>query len=97
MRQQTESPRETFHVANSDAKLTTCILANLSGGGMACKSCSSDKQQYFSGELSVTFLPIEKLKQAPVYVVQKILVCLDCGYTELIVPTAELDQLRQGM
>jgi len=29
--------------------------------------------------------------------VQKILVCLDCGYTELIVPTAELAQLRKGM
>lgn len=64
---------------------------------MACKKCASEKQQYFSGELSVAFLAIEKLKQSPVYVVQKILVCLDCGYTELIVPTAELDQLRQGM
>ena len=64
---------------------------------MACKSCGSEKQQYFSGELSVAFLAIEKLKQSPVYVVQKILVCLDCGYTELIVPTPELDQIRKGM
>jgi hypothetical protein len=29
--------------------------------------------------LSVAFRAIEKLKQAPVYVVQKILVCLNCG------------------
>ncbi len=50
---------------------------------MACKSCGSEKQRYFSGELSVAFLAIEKLKQAPVYVVQKILVCLDCGYAEI--------------
>jgi hypothetical protein len=64
---------------------------------MACKSCGSDKQQYFSGELSVAFLAIEKLKRAPVYVIQKIPVCLDCGYTELIVPAAELEQLRRGM
>ena len=64
---------------------------------MACMKCASEKQQYFSGELSVAFLAIEKLKQSPVYVVQKILVCLDCGYTELIIPTAELDQLRKGM
>jgi hypothetical protein len=64
---------------------------------MACKKCASEKQQHFSGELSVAFLAIEKLKQSPVYVTQKILVCLDCGYTELIVPTAELDQLRKGM
>ena len=64
---------------------------------MACKSCASEKQQYFSGELSVAFLSIEKLKQAPIYVVQKILVCLDCGYAELVVPTAELQLLRKGL
>jgi hypothetical protein len=64
---------------------------------MACKSCASEKQQYFSGELSLASLTIEKLKQAPVYVVQKTLVCLDCGHTELSVPVAELDQLRKGM
>ena len=63
---------------------------------MECKSCGSEKQQYFSGELSVAFPAVEKLKQAPVYVVQKILVCLDCGYAELIVPAAELEQLRKG-
>ena len=68
----------------------------LSGGAMACKSCGSEKQQHFTGELSVASLATEKLKRAPVYVVQKILVCLDCGYTELIVPTAELAQLRKG-
>jgi hypothetical protein len=64
---------------------------------MACKSCASDKQEYFSGKLSVAFLAIEKLKLAPVHVIQKILVCSDCGYTELIVPTFELEQLRKGM
>jgi len=63
---------------------------------MACKSCGSEKQQYFSGELAVTFPAIEKLKQAPVYVVQKILVCLNCGHTELSIPTAELDRFNQG-
>jgi hypothetical protein len=64
---------------------------------MACKSCGSEKQQNFSGELSVAFLAIEKLKQDPVYVIQKILVCLDCGYVGLIVPSAELEQLRKGV
>jgi hypothetical protein len=72
-------------------------LAILFGGAMACKSCGSDKQQYFSGELSVAFPVIEKLKQAPVYVLQKLLVCLDCGYAELIVPPTELEQLRKGI
>ena len=71
-------------------------MTNFVGGVMVCKSCGSEKQQYFSGELSVAFPAIEKLKKAPVYVVQKILVCLSCGYTELIIPTAELAQLREG-
>jgi predicted nucleic-acid-binding Zn-ribbon protein len=69
----------------------------LTGGAMVCISCGSEKQQHFSGELSVASVAIEKLKQAPVYVVKKILVCLDCGYTELIVPTTELAQLRKGI
>jgi hypothetical protein len=72
-------------------------VAILFGGAMACKSCGSEKQQHFSGELSVAFLAIEKLKQAPVYVIQKILVCLDCGYVEVVVPSAELEQLRKGI
>jgi hypothetical protein len=64
---------------------------------MACKSCASEKQQYFTGELSVAFLAVEKLKKGPVYVVQKILICLDCGFAELIIPTAELEQLKKGI
>lgn len=64
---------------------------------MACKSCASEKQQYFSGELSVAFLAIEKLKKGPIYIVRKVLVCLDCGYTEIVIPTAELEQLREGL
>jgi len=63
---------------------------------MACKSCASEKQQYFSGELSVAFLAVDKLQKDPVYVVQKILVCLDCGFAELVIPPAELGQLKQG-
>jgi hypothetical protein len=63
---------------------------------MTCKSCGSEKQQSFTGELSVAFPAIEKLKQAPVYIVQNILVCFNCGYSELIIPAAELAQLRKG-
>jgi len=64
---------------------------------MACKSCASEKQQNFSGEFSVAFRPIEKVNLAPVNFIQKIVVCLDCGYAELFVPKDELDQLRKGV
>ena len=63
---------------------------------MACKKCASERQQSFSAELSLASLRIEELEQAPLYVVQKIPVCLDCGYVELTLPTTELEELRKG-
>jgi hypothetical protein len=64
---------------------------------MACKRCASERQQFLSAELSLASLRIEELKQAPLYVIQKIPVCLDCGYLELTLPTTELEKLRKGM
>lgn len=64
---------------------------------MACKACASELQQEFSGELSVAFPGVERLNLSPVYVCQKTLVCLDCGFTELVLPATELGKLRKGM
>jgi len=64
---------------------------------MACKACASERQQSFSGELSVAFPGVERLNLSPVYVCQKILVCLDCGYTEFVLPAINLEKLRKGM
>lgn len=47
-------------------------------------------------ELSISFLGIENLKLGPVNVIQKTPVCLDCGYLDLVLPTAELEHLRKG-
>jgi hypothetical protein len=52
--------------------LRSCALANFFGVAMTCKSCASGKQEYFSGELSVAFLPIEKLQLGLVHIIQKI-------------------------
>ena len=64
---------------------------------MACKACVSERQQDFSGELAVVFPGVQRINLSPVYVCQKILVCLDCGYTELVFPAAELEKLKNGM
>jgi predicted nucleic-acid-binding Zn-ribbon protein len=64
---------------------------------MPCKKCASMRQQEFQGELSVAFPGKERLNLSPVYVCQKTLICLDCGYTELVVDAAQLEQLRKGM
>ena len=61
------------------------------------KNCLSENQHEFSGELSVAFDGLQRINLAPVYICQKILVCLDCGHTELVIPTPELERLRKGM
>lgn len=63
---------------------------------MTCKDCSSENQQHFPGELTLAFPGIESLKLSTGYVSPEILVCLDCGYTELVIPELELKQLRKA-
>ena len=53
---------------------------------MPCKQCASSRQQDFQGELTVAFTGKERIDLSPVYVCQETWVCLDCGYTELVVP-----------
>ncbi len=64
---------------------------------MSCKVCSSHNLEKFSAELSVAFPGVQRLHLSPVYICQKTLVCLDCGYTELVIPAADLANLRKGM
>ncbi len=64
---------------------------------MACLACSSENQQNFSGELIVAFPGLPRVNLRPVYACQKMLVCLDCGYTELVVPDPQLEKLRKGV
>jgi len=63
---------------------------------MACKHCGSKNQETFEAELSACFPSMENLRQNPVYVCQRTLICLDCGSTDLKVPAAELQRLKQG-
>jgi hypothetical protein len=60
-----------------------------------CEKCSSGNLQSFKGELAVAFRQVENVNQAPVYLIQDLWVCLDCGYTGINFPPAKLEQLRQ--
>jgi hypothetical protein len=62
---------------------------------MACKKCGSANDRSFKAELTAAFKEIESLNQAPVYMSQDIVICLDCGHTELTFPAKELEQLRR--
>jgi hypothetical protein len=81
----------TFHAAITPA------LAAMFGGAVACKDCASERQQIFSGELTLAFPGIERVNFAPVYICADSLVCLDCGYTELVIPATKLEQLKKVM
>ncbi len=64
---------------------------------MACKDCTSENQREVPGELALAFPGVQRVHLAPVHISNKVVVCLDCGYTELVIPAGKLQQLRQGM
>lgn len=64
---------------------------------MSCKSCHSEKQSEFNGELAIHFPGLEGLDKPIVWVFPKLLVCLNCGFTELSIPETELGVLRHEM
>jgi hypothetical protein len=63
---------------------------------MTCKSCSSENQRKFSSEIIVHFAGLKNLDTPPVFVFPKLLVCLDCGFTEFAIPEAEVCRLGLG-
>jgi len=63
---------------------------------MPCKACKSENLQNFEGELTASLPDPKGVSVPPVYVCQNVLVCLDCGFAELIIPTSELNSLKKG-
>ena len=63
---------------------------------MACKACKSKNLQKLEGELSASFPTVDAVNIPPVYICEKVLVCLDCGFAELLVSTRELQLLRKS-
>ena len=62
---------------------------------MGCKVCNSENLQRMEGELTASLPQLEGVKVPPIYVVsQTVLVCLDCGFAELVIPTRELQALK---
>ena len=63
---------------------------------MACKACASTNTQELTGELSASFPDVKKANVPPIYVCREVLVCLDCGFAELVIPATELERLKKG-
>ncbi len=59
-----------------------------------CRSCHSANQSTLNGEIAIHFPGLEGLDKPIVWVFPKLLVCLNCGFTEFAIPEAELHVLR---
>ena len=63
------------------------------GTEMACKSCRSENQRSFNGELGIHHPGQAGLDKPLVFVFSVLLICLNCGFVEFIVPGPQLQQL----
>jgi len=61
---------------------------------MSCKSCQSQNQRNLNGEIAIHFHGLKGLDKPIVWVFPKLLVCLNCGFTEFVIPDDELRVLR---
>jgi len=59
-----------------------------------CKSCSSEERQGFGGEVALHVHGLDGLNKPIVWVFPEILVCLNCGFAEFIVPDEQKTLLR---
>jgi hypothetical protein len=63
---------------------------------MSCKSCRSENQRTFNGEIAIHFPGLKGLDKPIVWVYPKLLVCMNCGFTEFAVPETEFRKLAEG-
>ena len=61
-----------------------------------CKSCQSDNQRTFTGEIAIHFPGLKGLNKPVVWVFPRISVCIDCGLAQFVIPEKELEVLRTG-
>jgi hypothetical protein len=59
-----------------------------------CKSCLSQDQQSFQGEVALHFPGLDGLDKPIVWIFPEILVCLNCGLAEFVVPDEQKNTLR---
>ena len=63
---------------------------------MSCRSCGSKNDTILGAEMNIHFPGREGLDQPSVWTFPKIMVCLDCGFTELKLQEKELAALAEG-
>lgn len=59
-----------------------------------CKICQLAAQAEFPAEINIHFPGKKNLSKPSVWTFPKLLVCLNCGFTEFVLEEAELVRLR---
>jgi hypothetical protein len=57
---------------------------------MSCTSCASDNQRKFGAEINIHQFDLKNLNRQAVLVFADLVVCLDCGCSQLTIPKAKL-------
>jgi hypothetical protein len=57
---------------------------------MSCRSCASSNQSQFGSEILIHQSGLKNLSKPTVWTFPKLLICLDCGFMEGVVPEDEL-------
>jgi hypothetical protein len=78
-----------------DAEITPPLHSSRFEDKLNCKNCKSEDVRIFKGELTASSLRIKHVKNEPIYVCRAVLVCVECGLTELIIPSRELERFRR--
>jgi len=63
---------------------------------MSCRSCASGNQAEFSTEMMLHFSGVKNLDRAGVMIFPKVLVCLECGFSQFTAPKTELTLLANA-
>ena len=63
---------------------------------MSCKQCASQHEQTFNSEVAIHFPGLDGLNKPIVWTFPKLLICMDCGFTDFAVPERELKVLVTG-
>lgn len=61
----------------------------------ACKACGAESLAQLEAEVTASFPHAEEVKVPPIYFSQQLGVCLDCGFSEIRVPSPQLESLRK--
>ena len=62
---------------------------------MSCTLCASDNQRKFGAEINIHHSGLKNLNRLAVLVLADLVVCLDCGCSQLIIPKAKLALLAK--